>query len=183
MHPRLADDDLERPLRRERRGAAEGQVHAARRREPLVASAAKDLDEEGLLPFTEPRTGESGNDELRQGTICRCALLDQRVPVAVQRVQEVTQQLDRSVEHHLTLGKQDMVVRVPWVLVQGADPALVDTNESARSVRRLISGQQHILWATEGGRLTRCGVSTCLVTMTTSSGCRKPAKQLDATVG
>lgn len=141
MHPRLADDDLEWPLRRERRGAAEGQVHAARGRELVVASFAKDLDEVGLLPLTESRTGEDGNDELHQGSVGRCALLDQRVPVAVQRVQKVTQQLGRSVEHHLTLGQQDMIVCVPRVLVQGADPALVDANKGARSVRRLDSSQ------------------------------------------
>ena len=95
MHPRLADDDLERPLRRERRGAAEGQIHAARGRELVVASFAKDVDAVGLLPFTESRTGEDGDRELHQGSISRCALLDQRIFVAVQCVQEVTQQLDR----------------------------------------------------------------------------------------
>ena len=155
--------------------ATEADVHAATIGEVRIAALSDVVDDDGLLRLGESWARKGSDYELLQDGRRRFGLLV-LIHSLLEGDHQGTDGAQSDVEEGATLMEHHTVHSEPWILVEGRDERLIDTNQAALSERGLLKVSGGRICGEFEGIRTRCGVSACLAMCTSSSSCRKPLK-------
>ena len=118
--------------------AAVAEVHAASIAHVAVTALRHDEYDGSLLALSEAWARESSDGELVQDRRSRHGWIVLLIVVGLaKQYHESADAAERSVEQHITLAQENMIDRIPRVLVDGGDQALVDADRAALSEWRL----------------------------------------------